>query len=273
MKLLKYLPLITLVSCASSEFSGLTSVKDIESAYYIDSGSCVSRENKELNYSTIKHFQTNKIRLFKHKEECSEFLSKNPNKYFLKDRTFHVNYHKLSFRPKMPSCKEGQGYVDSIRYESRKACIDSKELKTALHNFDNKLKKEKLAKELRQERKKNGTLKLKPNMKTANFGIKPSDFKYLVKSYMDDILKDPTSVKYKYISKPEKSYYIVSKMNASYNGKPYEFVRTPKYGWRVCVRYMAKNSYGAYNGYKTESLFIKNGKVFSQVALANVCKY
>ncbi|MCW8878873.1 MAG: hypothetical protein OQK04_12170 [Kangiellaceae bacterium] len=37
------------------------------------------------------------------------------------------------------------------------------------------------------------------------------------------------------------------------------------YGYLVCVTYNAKNSYGAYSGYKTDGLLIKNGEVIQHV--------
>lgn len=78
----------------------------------------------------------------------------------------------------------------------------------------------------------------------------PNNYKKLVLDYLDQNLKDPDSLKRLKINSP-----VAGKTRAGlvYGGK--------FYGYRSCVSYNAKNSYGGYTGLKTYSYWFKNGRV------------
>ena len=87
----------------------------------------------------------------------------------------------------------------------------------------------------------------------ADYGLYPSNYEIIVKSYMEASLKDPFSTQYKLISFPEK-YWIGGGLE-----------RPGVYGYRACVTYNAKNSFGAYVGYKTVLMLIKNNSVVKTI--------
>ena len=91
-----------------------------------------------------------------------------------------------------------------------------------------------------------------PSQKTfdnADFGAYPENPEPIIKAYMARALKDPYSVRYHGFSKPKK-WWIggVGRTKVVY-------------GYRVCVTYNAKNSFGAYVGSKTAFFLIRNGVV------------
>jgi len=83
---------------------------------------------------------------------------------------------------------------------------------------------------------------------SAEYGSYPDNYEVIVKDYYARILKDPDSVKYKSISTPQK-YWLGDRFEGA------------KYGYLVCATLNGKNSYGAYVGYKTDGLLIRNGTV------------
>jgi hypothetical protein len=86
----------------------------------------------------------------------------------------------------------------------------------------------------------------------ADYGQYPQDYEVIVKKYYSLILKDPDSVKYQNFSTPKKSW-VGSKFSGA------------RYGYLVCTTLNAKNSYGAYVGYKQDALLIKNGDVIEYI--------
>lgn len=89
-------------------------------------------------------------------------------------------------------------------------------------------------------------------LETADFGKKPSNYKSIVKKYMETALKDPDSAKYHWDNAmgPVKGYaYDVA--TESCKG----------YGWALCVSVNAKNSYGGYAGPKPTFFLIRDGAV------------
>ena len=88
----------------------------------------------------------------------------------------------------------------------------------------------------------------KEEIAAADYGDYPFNAESVIKSYYDETLKDPSSVMYRGFSTPEK--YMLGDV---FSG--------PKYGYLVCASVNAKNSYGAYVGYKSEGFLIKNGKI------------
>jgi hypothetical protein len=91
--------------------------------------------------------------------------------------------------------------------------------------------------------------------KSANYGPYPDNYKTMVYEYMETILVDPDSAKYKSMSEPVKAYT----RKAPILGGDVDV-----YGWytRVCLN--AKNSLGGYTGYKCRKLLIKYNSVIKQ---------
>lgn len=87
---------------------------------------------------------------------------------------------------------------------------------------------------------------------TANYGPYPENYEQ-IKSYMESVLKDPYSVIYRSIEKPEKSWYKQSNFEQ------------PIYGYQTCVTYNAKNSFGAYTGYSTDYFIINDGSIIKHI--------
>lgn len=82
----------------------------------------------------------------------------------------------------------------------------------------------------------------------ADYGEFPENHEDVVKRYYKNHLKDPDSALYQVISRPKKMM-LGSRLE------------TPRYGFLVCTTLNAKNSYGAYTGYQTDALLIRNGAV------------
>ena len=94
--------------------------------------------------------------------------------------------------------------------------------------------------------------KLTPEqIKSADYGAYPNNYESIVKEYYEAVAKDPDSLKYKEITKPQK-YWIND-------------FGTYKFGYMSCVTLNGKNSYGAYVGYKTDGILIYNGKVIHTI--------
>ncbi|MFZ2541462.1 MAG: hypothetical protein WAW75_06760 [Gallionella sp.] len=79
---------------------------------------------------------------------------------------------------------------------------------------------------------------------TADYGAFPSDYKTLIKDYMQIILKDPESARYTFSSPPKKGW----------NG-------SEGFGYIVCPLINAKNSFGGYGGNQLNYFMIQNGKI------------
>ena len=82
----------------------------------------------------------------------------------------------------------------------------------------------------------------------ADHGEYPTNYEEIVKNYFDGVAKDPDSLKYRGISTPQK-YWLGDRLEGA------------RYGYLVCATVNGKNSYGAYVGYKTDGLLIRNGSV------------
>jgi hypothetical protein len=88
---------------------------------------------------------------------------------------------------------------------------------------------------------------------SADYGTYPGNSEDLVKAYYSATLKDPDSVKYRQITSPQK-YWLGNRFEGN------------KYGYLVCATLNAKNSYGAYVGYQTDGLLIRNGSIVQFVS-------
>jgi len=83
---------------------------------------------------------------------------------------------------------------------------------------------------------------------SADYGPFPENYESLVKDFYSQALKDPSSVVYQKITEPETRYFG-NKMGER------------DFGWLVCARRNAKNSFGAYTGFSNDGFLIKNGRI------------
>ncbi|KGT86143.1 hypothetical protein NG99_26645 [Erwinia typographi] len=87
-------------------------------------------------------------------------------------------------------------------------------------------------------------------LSNAYYGELPTIYKEQIQNSIGDGLKDPDSAKYKF-GEPKKAYL---QGGLSDNFKMH-------YGWVVPVSVNAKNSYGAYVGYKTQYYMFVDGQM------------
>lgn len=88
-------------------------------------------------------------------------------------------------------------------------------------------------------------------LNSADYGKYPDNYESIIKDYYYRILKDPFSVRYKDIPPPAHAWK--------------RDLGKILYGYKVCVTYTAKNSYGAYGGWQTDYILIHNGVVIDVV--------
>ena len=89
------------------------------------------------------------------------------------------------------------------------------------------------------------------DLASADYGAYPADYEAIIKNYFNTTLKDPFSAHYQF-EKPFKAYL----RNAPIvGGQPRVF------GYMVYTAVNAKNSFGAYVGWKSYRLLIRNGVV------------
>lgn len=94
-------------------------------------------------------------------------------------------------------------------------------------------------------------------------GEPPVEYVKTIRTHLENTLKDPFSAQYKDFSTPthgsfSKHDIIQSPTLINVNG--YDRV-TNIHGWRVTVDVNAKNSYGAYVGWKTYTFIFRNEKI------------
>ena len=87
----------------------------------------------------------------------------------------------------------------------------------------------------------------------ADFGAVPTNYEAIVKGYYDASLKDPDSVRYRSISTPQKQWIGTRGTESG------------QYGYLVCAVINAKNTYGAYVGYKTDAFLLRDGRIVRYV--------
>jgi hypothetical protein len=83
----------------------------------------------------------------------------------------------------------------------------------------------------------------------ADYGAYPKNYKNIVKNYMQGVLKDPESARYKVLSSPQKFYMVAGTIE--------ELV----YCYTTAFSINAKNSYGGYTGEKIYFFQIRNGEI------------
>lgn len=86
----------------------------------------------------------------------------------------------------------------------------------------------------------------------ADYGAEPSDFEAIVKQHMRGLLKDPDSAQFEFQGTPRKG------------GRTSMFGGV-KYGYAICVRINAKNSFGGYVGYRPNLFLIKDGRIIDSL--------
>lgn len=94
-------------------------------------------------------------------------------------------------------------------------------------------------------------------------GEPPVEYVKIIKTYLENSLKDPFSAQYKDFSLPIKGSYQKSDIIQSptlVNVNGYVQV-TNIHGWQVVVEVNAKNSYGAYVGWKTYTFIFRDEKI------------
>lgn len=77
----------------------------------------------------------------------------------------------------------------------------------------------------------------------SDYGPEPNPGEPIVRAYMEGVLKDPSSAQYQVMTLPRQAWDAGT------------------FGWVMCFRINAKNSFGGYNGYRPHHFFIKNGRV------------
>jgi hypothetical protein len=90
----------------------------------------------------------------------------------------------------------------------------------------------------------------------ADYGRFPNNHQDVVKSYFSNSLKDPFSARYQFTSAPARAY----SRNAPAVGGGIN-----RFGYVVNVSVNAKNSYGAYVGWKNYRLLIRNDRVIQEI--------
>lgn len=94
-------------------------------------------------------------------------------------------------------------------------------------------------------------------------GEQPVDYVKSIKAHLENKLKDPFSAQYKDFSLPNQGSYSKNEVIQSptlVNVNGYNRV-TNIHGWRVTVEVNAKNSYGAYAGWKTYTFLFRGEEI------------
>ena len=89
-------------------------------------------------------------------------------------------------------------------------------------------------------------------LKTADYGEKPTQHNELIGAYFAARLKDAASAKLQ-ANQPEHGYYRES--GFKFQKKPYKFA------WMVTAIVNAKNSFGAYTGFKQYKFFFRGEQI------------
>src|ERR1044072_1753603 len=92
----------------------------------------------------------------------------------------------------------------------------------------------------------------------ADWGAYPDNYEEVIKGYFAASLKDPSSVIYNAISKPQKEFTIKGRV-------PVDPKNEALYGYSSCVSFNAKNSYGGYVGNRIFWFLIHNGEIVNVI--------
>jgi ketosteroid isomerase-like protein len=94
---------------------------------------------------------------------------------------------------------------------------------------------------------------------TAEYGEMPTQYEEAIRQYFQKYLKDPDSVQYQEITKPEKGY--VTTVTGAILAH-----ETRLRGWTVKATINARNSHGVYVGFKTYAFLFRGEKIVHTVS-------
>lgn len=80
-------------------------------------------------------------------------------------------------------------------------------------------------------------------LERADYGSYPKNFESTIRAHLRSQLKDPDSAQITFLNSPKSGWYSLGGL---------------KYGYVVCARINAKNSFGAYVGYRPAYFMIRN---------------
>jgi hypothetical protein len=83
----------------------------------------------------------------------------------------------------------------------------------------------------------------------SDYGEPPNNVDDLIAAYLRDKLKDPYSAQIERVAGPGRTYQKASLLGPS------------TYGWGICFRVNAKNSFGGYTGFRTHVIVFRNGSI------------
>nr|WP_136251290.1 hypothetical protein [Ningiella ruwaisensis] len=86
----------------------------------------------------------------------------------------------------------------------------------------------------------------------ADYGPYPNDYETIAKNYLKTELRDPATIQFGEVSKPEKKWI----------GDKFTGV---KYGYLVCVQVNSKNLLGKMTGFRSDAVLIRDGVVIDYV--------
>lgn len=89
-------------------------------------------------------------------------------------------------------------------------------------------------------------------LRNADYGPYPYDYKEIITNHLDKILKDPDSAQVDFKG------FLPTQQWSSYFGNT-------KYGYAICVDINAKNSFGGYTGRQTSYFLINNGYIVQEI--------
>lgn len=81
---------------------------------------------------------------------------------------------------------------------------------------------------------------------SADYGQYPEAYEAVIKSYMGARLKDPDSAQYRFLNAPKQGW---------------DAFGNKRYGWVTCVQINAKNSFGAFTGYRLHYFMLRGEQV------------
>ena len=88
------------------------------------------------------------------------------------------------------------------------------------------------------------------DIETADYGAYPHDYEGLIKEWYRQNLKDPDSVRFGQITRPLREHAITN-----------QFKKQAAYGYSVCGKVNARNSYGGFTGTKTRWFLVRNSRI------------
>lgn len=83
-------------------------------------------------------------------------------------------------------------------------------------------------------------------MRAADYGVPPANYDAIVRSFLNNYLRDPMTAQIQYVGGPVRRW-------DGFGGS--------LYGWAVCYRINARNAYGGYVGARDYLFMIRDGEV------------